>query len=183
MPAKRKYQKKGNATPKNSRRPPLGISVQRSHDGSEWMLDHPRCVRQRAEDLEEVRTMIENGETDVAIDELRWLVDGCREFIDAHRMLGELVLSADDDVALARGHYGFAYQLGLTALRRARNPTPLPYRLPANQAFFEAGKGLAWCLNKLDKTEMAIETVEQMLACDPTGPLGLKDVLAKLRDA
>jgi hypothetical protein len=93
LPAKRNYQKQGNATPNNSRRPSLGISVQRSRDGSEWMFNHPRCVRQRAEDVEEVRTMIEKGETDVAIDELRWLVDGCREFIDAHRMLGELVLS------------------------------------------------------------------------------------------
>ncbi len=144
------------------------------------MLSHPRCVRERAEDLDEVRSMIDAGETDIAIDELRWLVDGCREFIEAHCMLGELVLLENNDTALARGHFGYAYQLGLTALRRAKNPTPLPYRLPANQAFFEAGKGLASCLGQLDKTTMAIETLQQLLDCDPTDPLGLQEMLANL---
>ena len=95
-------------------------------------------------------------------------------------MLGELVLLVDNDTVLARGHFGYAYQLGLTTLRRAKHPTPLPYRLPANQAFFEAGKGLALCLKELDKTKMAIETLEQLLHCDPTDPLGLQEMLANL---
>ena len=94
--------------------------------------------------------MIEAGEFDIATDELRWLVSGCSEFIEAHELLGELALAASDDFALARGHFGFAVQLGLKALERAKVRGPLPYRQPANRAFFEAGRGLAWSLVKLD---------------------------------
>ena len=55
---------------------------------------------------------------DVAVDELRWLVGVCSEFVEAHALLGELAL-AEGDAALARGHFGFAVQLGLKALQRA----------------------------------------------------------------
>ena len=94
------------------------------------MLVHPRCARDRADDLEEVREMIEAGELDVAIDELRWLVGGCSEFIEAHGLLGELALATDEDVALARGHFGVAVQLGLKALERAARVVKLDPRDP-----------------------------------------------------
>ena len=121
--------------------------------------------------------MIRLGATDVAIDELRWLIGGCSEFMEAHQVLGELALSEDSDIQLARGHFGFAYQLGLTALRRAGSPRPLPYRLPPNRPFFEAGKNLARCLSKLDKAHMAREVLQQLLHFDPTDPLGIKEQL------
>jgi len=145
--------------------------------GNGWMLIPSRHARDRAEDLEEVRTMIEEGEIDIAIDELRWLLDGSNEFIEAHSLLGELALSEDNDVELARAHFGFAYQTGMKALRRAKMPTPLPYRLKANRAFFESGKGLAWCLGQLDKPQMAVEVLETLLSCDPDSPLGLAEML------
>ena len=88
------------------------------------MLVHPRCARDRAEDLEEVRAMIEAGETEIAIDEVRWLLSDCSEFIAAHVALGELAVAAGD-LPLARGHYGAGYQLGLQTLRRAKMPKPL----------------------------------------------------------
>ena len=62
--------------------------MRRTGDG--WVLVHPRCARDRADDLEEVREMVEAGELDVAIDELRWLVGGCSEFIEAHALLGRV---------------------------------------------------------------------------------------------
>ncbi len=34
--------------------------------------------------------MIEAGEMDVALDELRWLLSGCGEFIAAHVLLGKV---------------------------------------------------------------------------------------------
>ena len=40
-----------------------GLGVRRSTDGKSWVFVHPRCTRDRAEDLEEVRLMIEAGET------------------------------------------------------------------------------------------------------------------------
>ncbi len=84
----------------------------------------------------------------------------------------------DEDYPLARGHFGYAYQIGAKALDRAGAAENVPYRLPANQAFFEAGKGLVYCLRQLGKAEMAAEVVQRLLACDPSDPLGLEALLA-----
>ena len=46
---------------------PSGLSIRRSTDGRSWVLVHPRCARDRAEDLDEVRAMVEAGEFDVAV--------------------------------------------------------------------------------------------------------------------
>src|SRR6185312_13203117 len=124
------------------------VRLRRVAGDDAWELVHPRCARDRAEDLEEVEKMIAAGEVEVAIDELRWLLGGCSDFIDAHKLLGELAL-ADHDVPLARGHFGYAYRIGQLAIERAKPTGAVPYRLAANRSFFEAGKGLAWCLAQL----------------------------------
>ena len=124
--------------------------------------------------------MIAEDEMDIAIDELRWLLSGCSDFIAAHRRLGELLLAMDNDVPLARGHFGRAYQLGLAAVRRAGASIALPYADPENQAFFEAGKGLAYCLRELKRPRLAREVLEQLVALDPSEPLGLRAMLAEL---
>jgi len=136
-----------------------------------WELVHPPCALERADDLEEVEQMIGVGEVEVAQDELRWLLDGCSDFVTAHRLLGELAIAAGD-LPLARGHFGYAFEIGLGALP-ADFAGGLPYRIPANQAFFEAAKGLAHCLRELDRTTMALAVVRKMLALDPTDPLGV----------
>jgi hypothetical protein len=141
---------------------------------------HPRCARDRAEDLEEVQMMIEAGETDCALDELRWLLSGCAEFIAAHVLLGELARAAGD-VPLARGHYGAGYQLGLQTLRRAKMPKPLLYAQLANQPFFEAGQGLVWSLESSGKPQMAEEVVTMLVELDPADPLRLKSMLDEMR--
>jgi hypothetical protein len=145
------------------------------------VLAHPRCARDRADDLEEVREMIEAGELDVAIDELRWLVGGCSEFIEAHTLLGELALATDEDVALARGHFGVAVQLGLKALERAKAAGPLPCGQPANRPFFEAARGLVWCLGKLKMFDKAEELVARVVTLDPRDPLEVRKLLDDLR--
>jgi hypothetical protein len=142
---------------------------------------HPRCARERAEDLDEVREMIAAGEFDVAVDELRWLVSGCAEFIAAHVLLGELAIAMHNDVSLARGHFGAGYQLGLQTWRRAQQPKPLVYSQPANRAFLEAGRGLVWTLEKLGRRDMAQEVVETLLELDPTDPLKLRALIDELR--
>jgi hypothetical protein len=136
-----------------------------------WELVHPRCALARADDLAEVQAMIAADEVDVARDELRWLLKECTDFVAAHRLLGELAL-ADEDYALARGHFGYAFRVGLKALGEPL-PGPVPYARRDNQAFLESGKGLAFCLLKLGKREMALEVVETLLACDPADPLGV----------
>jgi tetratricopeptide (TPR) repeat protein len=156
------------------------LGVRRSSDGRGWVLVHPRSVREMAEDLEEVRAMIEAGELDVATDELRWLVSNCSEFIEAHELLGELAL-AQGDAALARGHFGFAVQLGLKTLERAKVQGPLSYRQPANESFFLASRGLVLALAKLNQLPKAQELVETLVKLDPTDPLGLRALLEEVR--
>lgn len=126
------------------------------------------------EDLEEVQKMLDGGEVEIAVDELRWLLDGCSDFVAAHRLLGELAL-ADGDFKLARGHFGYVYEICLSALPPEGLSGPLPYRLPVNQGFFEAAKGLAMCLHQLDKDAMARGVIDEMLKCDPSDPLGVRN--------
>jgi hypothetical protein len=154
------------------------VRARRVHgDEQSWELVHPRCARDRAEDLEEVRKMLDAGEIDVAIDECRWLLEGCTECLDAHRLLGEVALEMND-LPLARAHFGYAFRLGTQALAREKTRGPLPYRINANQGFIESAKGLVWCLKRMKKPEMASEVVETALACDPSDPLGLAQLLA-----
>ena len=157
-----------------------GVSVHQLDGEDAWELVPPRCAVERALDLEEVREMVEAGELDVARDECRWLLEGCSDCLDAHRILGEIALE-EHDVPLARGHFGYAYRLGATALERAGTKGPLPYRLEANQAFFESAKGLVWCLLELGKPEMAAEVVSVVTACDPSDPLKIAEVVANRR--
>jgi hypothetical protein len=155
----------------------VSLRVERVPSGESWAFVHPRCARDRQEDLEEVRGMIKSGEVDVAIDELRWLLSGCSELLAAHVLLGRLALVKDQDVPLARGHFGIAYDLGLKALRRCGMPKPLLYRIEANQPFFDAGRGLATCFERLGRPEMSAEILRTLLACDPGDPLGLRSRL------
>ena len=120
--------------------------------------------------------MITGGEFEIAIDELRWLLNGCSDFIDAHRQLGELAL-LDQDWQLARGHFGYAHQIGVKAWERAGKPTPVPYALPGNQAFFEASKGLAQSLKQLTKLDLLSDVVAILLTLDPADPLGVRGLL------
>ena len=90
------------------------------------------------------------------------------------------LLRLQNDLPLARGHYGAGYQLGLTALRRAQMPSPLLYSQPANRAFYEAGRGLAWSLAKLGKQDLAREVVAQLVALDPSDPLKLRAMLDRV---
>jgi len=155
--------------PAAARRSSLAVRVEASPGGRGFRLLHPRCALDRAEDLEEVDAMLEAGESEIAMDELRWLLGGCPDFIAAHRRLADLALTAGD-IPLARGHYGHAFRVGLAAMAEAGSPRPLCADLPENADFFQCGQGLAHCLRLLDKEGMAREVVQQMMACDPRDP-------------
>ena len=151
---------------------PHEVTARRTPDGNGWELVHPSCATARVDDIAEVESMLEAGEEDVAVDELRWLLTDCSDFITAHRMLGETALAAGD-LALARGHFGHGYRVGVKALSHVGTPSPLEYQRAANQDFFQCGKGLAHCLIQLDKKPMAKEVVRFLLRCDPADPLGV----------
>jgi hypothetical protein len=71
-----------------------------------------------------------------------------------HVALGQLALQEFQDPALARGHFGYAVELGNKAL-----PPGFSGRLPrervANRPFFEAIEGLALCFRALGKAREA----------------------------
>ncbi len=126
--------------------------------------------------------MLAAGEVEIARDELLWLLEGCHEFLDAHRLLGELALG-EENLALARGHFGYAYRLGQRAIEQAvASSMPIsrtvPYQLSANQSFHESGKGLVWCLLQLKLTHVAAEVADFLTACDRSDPLGVRKLLA-----
>jgi hypothetical protein len=170
---------KRGAKPKAAGRSADAVGLRRSPDGTTWELVHPRCALERREDIEEVESMIAMGETEIAVEELRWLLGGCHELIEGHCLLGDLALAAGD-APLARGHYGIGYQLGLAAWQRAGSPIPLPFRLPPNQHFHRCGQGLVRCLKQLDKQPLAQEVADVLLRCDPADPLSVRGILSGL---
>lgn len=129
----------------------------------------------REEDLAEVRAMLEMGEVDIAEDELRWLVGGCEELLEAHHMLGQIALG-DGRIDLARAHFGYAYEIGLRALPKDFRGR-LPYAVVSNQALLESAKGLGWCLLQLSHREQAAEVINWLLARDPDDPLQAAQLL------
>jgi hypothetical protein len=171
MNAKRKRTPAGGESSRAGR-----IGLHRLPKEDVFELVHPRCVRAREDDIAEVRKMLDAGEAEIAEDELRWLLDGCGEFVEAHRLLGEIAMS-DGDAALARGHFGYAFQIVATCLPKQGLPRPLPYCRKANRPFFEAGKGLVWALQQLGETNLAAEIVQQLLRFDPSDPLELRKLV------
>jgi hypothetical protein len=185
LAAKRRQPRKSNARGGKSSQgkkpdasvPSSGVRVRQRRGEDAWEIVLPRCARDRKEDLEEVQHMLDAGEPEVARDECLWLLQGCSDCLDAHRILGEIALS-ENDFSLARGHFGYAFRLGIKAVEQAKGAGIVPYRVAANQAFLESGKALAWCLKQLAKPEMAAEVIEQLLRLDPDDPLGVRGLLS-----
>ena len=139
-------------------------------------LVYPACVRARSDDMEEVHRMLEAGEIDVAVDELRWLLERCRALLEAHELLGRIALAAED-FDLARGHLAYAFELGSAATAAQGLSGVLPSTRPANGPFFRAGRGLAECLKRQGEASAAKRVVERLLALDPRDSLGIRGVL------
>ena len=148
--------------------------------GAAWELVHPRCARRRREDIEQVEAMVEEGETEVARDELVWLLSECPDFLDAHVHLGLIALE-EDDPKLARGHFGRAYELCLRALEAAGDPRPLPYELPGNRPFYEAAKGLVHALVSTGRGRVAADVCRRIAPLDPADPLAIQRLAGESR--
>lgn len=142
-----------------------------------YELVHPRGVIARQDDLDEVYAMLAAGEVEVALDELRWLISGCQAFIEAHKLLGELALG-EEDIDLAAGHFGYGFKLGDDAIGPRPLSDVLPFENPANTAFYESGKGYAFCLLEQGKPKRARGVMRRLLQLDPQDPLGIEAMLA-----
>ncbi len=154
------------------------VRLRRVPDQGEGICEllHPRCALERELDLEEVEAMIRAGETDVAIEELRWLLSGCHDCIRTHQLLGELALEMGD-IPLARGHFGHAFQVGSKVIDKSGGNKQIPYAQESNRPFLECGKALIHCLLKLGKKKKSREVVSKLLRYDPTDPLQIKKLL------
>ncbi|MHB8897366.1 MAG: hypothetical protein ACYC6Y_01320 [Thermoguttaceae bacterium] len=152
------------------------IQIRRAADGKSYQFHFPPSVRQREEDMEEVHKMLAAGETEIAVEELRWLVGGCQDLLEGHQLLGQIA-AEQGDRDLARAHLGYAYQLGFDALPKQGLDGPLPHANKANRPFHEAAASLARILQDLGETNMAREIALQLITLDPADPLGVKEIL------
>jgi len=149
-------------------------------DANRYAFQPPVCAVDRQEDLDEVRQMIVGGEPEIARDELLYLVSDCRAFLEAHNLLGELALE-ENDLAVARGHFGFAYEIGLDSLPRGFRGI-LPASADYNQPFFLAGRGLARCLIARGKRAEGREVLRQLSRFDPREET-VRSLLSELEEA
>lgn len=157
----------------------MGALELKSLGANRFIFVAPECAIERDLDLAEAIEIRGGGEFDIARDELLYLVADCRGFLEAYLQLAELALE-DEDIALAKGHFGFAYEQGLEVLPpnfRGQLPSTEGY----NAHFFAAGRGLARCLVARHEPTKAREVLEQLLRFDPTEEAS-KSLLQQLLD-
>ena len=146
---------------------------------STWAFVAPDCACERQLDLEDAQDMRAKREEEIARVELLYLVADCHGFMEAHNLLGELALEAND-VKLARGHFGYCYENGLKTL-----PPGFRGLLPADEGyngpFFEAGRGLARCLIALGEVAQGAAILKKLASLDPVEP-ETQSLLAQLRE-
>jgi tetratricopeptide (TPR) repeat protein len=126
-----------------------GLSVARL-GGNDFELVHPRCVREMELDYEEGIELWKAGDFEAARDALRYALQGCGDNVWVHVALGRIALDDLRDVALARGHFGYAFELAERALPHGFQGR-LPRHRPANRPLYDAIDGLSACYKALGK--------------------------------
>jgi hypothetical protein len=134
-------------------RRPGGIGLSRLRD-DEFELVHPRCVLQMRPDYEEGLEIWKAGDPEAARDALRYALQGCGDNLWVHVALGQIALREFQDPSLARGHFGYAFELVERALPRGFNGR-LPHLLASNRPFYEAAEGLGACYEALGQPREA----------------------------
>ncbi|MDB5387877.1 MAG: hypothetical protein JWM11_3523 [Planctomycetaceae bacterium] len=157
--------KGSSAKLKPARKPPGALEL-KALGNNRFEFQAPECALDRDLDLQEAQEMRLASEGEIARDELLYLVADCRGFLEAYLQLAELALE-EEDIGLAKGHFGFAYETGLEALPPHFRGL-LPVKEGYNRHFFAAGRGLARCLVSRKEPDKAREVLEQLLKFDPT---------------
>ncbi len=157
----------------------MGAIELKSLGGNRFVFVAPECALDRDLDLAEAIEMRTGGEFEIARDELLYLVADCRGFLEAYLQLAELALE-DEDISLAKGHFGFAYEQGLETLPQHFRGQ-LPCKEGYNPHFYAAGRGLARCLIARHEADKAREVLEQLLRFDPAEE-GARSLLEQLNE-
>lgn len=136
------------------------IGLSQISDSGDFELVHPRCVLQRRPDYEEGISLWQSGDPEGARDALRYALEGCGNNLWVHVALGRIALEWDEDFSLARGHFGYAFELVERALPRSFQGR-LSRKIPGNKPFYEAAEGLAACYEGLGKKGEAMRIRSQ----------------------
>jgi len=138
----------GGSTPRPARKRG-GLGLNRL-GGADFELVHPRCVREMELDYEEGIAFWREGDVEAARDALRFALQGCGDNLWVHVALGRIALQEFNDPSLARGHFGYAFELAQRALPPGFSGRLPPQRL-ANRPFYDAIDGLVSCYDALGK--------------------------------
>ncbi len=136
-----------------SRRGGLGL---KHLGGDDFALVHPKCIHEMELDYEEGIELRQAGDPEAARDALRYALQGCGDNVWVHVALGAIALEDFKDPALARGHFGYAYELADNTLPRDFNGR-FPPEHPSNRPLYEAVDGLIACHKALGKNDLARE--------------------------
>ena len=124
--------------------------------GNDYSLSHPKCVEEMEPDYEEGIEFWREGDPEAARDALRYALQGCGDNLWVHVALGKIALQEDRDPNLARGHFGYAFELAQKAIP-ANFAGRLPIEHPANEPLYEAIDGLIACYEALAQPRLAEE--------------------------
>jgi len=113
-------------------------------------LLNPRGALEAELDYEEGIELWKAGDPESARDALRYALSAYHDNIWVHVALGRIALDEFRDPTLARGHFGYAFELANRALPRGFSGR-LPPDRPSNRPFFEAIDGLVRCLEALGR--------------------------------
>lgn len=132
-----------------------GLGLRHIGDGR-FELTHPRCVEELRLDFEEGIEIWKAGEPEEARDALRFALQGCGDNIWVHAALGRIALEAFNDPSLARGHFGYGYELAMKAIPADFQGT-LPPQRPGNRPLFDVIDGLMTCHMALGEPKLAAD--------------------------
>jgi hypothetical protein len=120
----------------------------RQLDGDNFELVQPQLVWDAELDYEEGIELWKAGDPESARDALRYALSAYHDNIWIHVALGQIALDEFHDPALARGHFGYAFELAHRALPQGFKGR-LPRDRPSNRPLYEAMDGLIQCLEAL----------------------------------
>jgi hypothetical protein len=109
---------------------------------------HPACVEEAEPDYEEGMELWRAGDAEEARDALRFALGICRDNLWVHAALGRIALEAFQDPTLARGHFGYVFELVSRALPPSFQGGLSPDRR-ANRPLYDAIDGLIACCGAL----------------------------------